>query len=94
MLRREETTVTYATSNARYWERDWISNSEEVHSFARDMVEADYITEPSTLLDYFEKPYKWSREHTWWVANDRPDSWETWFDGETAGFKVGDGDDE
>ena len=66
----------------------WIASSDEVWAFARDMVSAHFIDTAEGLLDYFEKPWHWEREHAWWVANDRPDSWAVWDLGVDSGFEV------
>jgi hypothetical protein len=67
---------------------EWISSSDEVTRFARDMVEANYITTIDGLLDYFEKPWHWDREHKWWVAAEWPDTPEAWETADNADFEV------
>jgi hypothetical protein len=42
----------------------------------------------NNLLDYFEKPWHWSREHAWWMANDRTDDPDKWELGRDAEWEV------
>ena len=51
----------------------WFASIEEAFTFAGVLVRADRLDTPQLVLDYFEKPYKWSPEHDNWVACDRPD---------------------
>ena len=66
----------------------WIASADEIWAFARDMVSAQFIDSAEGLLDYFEKPWHWEREHAWWVANGRPDSWAVWDKGVDSKFEV------
>ena len=55
---------------------DWNEDNpgvNEVLTFGRILVAADWFDTPQNLLDYFEKPYKWDREHELWVGCDRPE---------------------
>ena len=74
--------MSFAASNRRYMERyvarEWVDDYEEVVAFGRDMVAAIFLVGIDSLQEYYEKPWGWHREHEWWVANDRPDTWEVW----------------
>lgn len=82
----------FAATNAeymrRYREREWTASDDEVVAFARDMVAADFIDTVDGLLEFFEKPWHWDREHAWWVANGRPDTWEMWDKGVDGDWEV------
>ena len=56
----------------------WIASADEVTAFGRDMIEAEFIDSVAGLQEYYEKPWHWEREHAWWIANGRPDTWEMW----------------
>ncbi len=78
----------------------WYASTEEVWSFGRDMVKAGQFDAPanitehrareaaSNLLDYFEKPWHWEREHAWWVASGRPDHEAAWEQGANMEWEV------
>ena len=87
--------MSYSATNRsaleRIQARHWTNSEDEVLAFARDMVTVDFITTIENLLDFFEKPWKWDREHAWWVANGRPDTGEAWEIGEETDFEVNDG---
>ena len=72
----------------KYVDGAWTASDDEVVAFARDMVAADFITTADGLQEYYEKPWHWNREHEWWVANDRPDNWETWDKGIDTDWEV------
>jgi hypothetical protein len=67
----------------------WVESSDEVWSFARDMVTAGFIRDDDVtgLLEYFEKPWHWSEEHDWWVKMGRPDDAATWEQGMDDGWE-------
>ncbi len=66
---------------------NWYQHNDEVVMFASDMLRSGYFapvgtketsTEAENLLSYFEKPYHYTREHTWWVVNGWTDDSELW----------------
>jgi len=79
----------------------WYSSSDEVVRFGRDLLHGGMfdmfdvpISSPGAreaayrLLNYFEKPWHWDREHAWWVANDWPDDVESWERGLEAKWEI------
>lgn len=40
--------------------------------FASILIFADWLTEANDVLDFFEKPHKWDREHQAWTAAGMP----------------------
>ena len=63
----------------------WHRSRHEVWQFARDMHKAgmfgvcDDVCDPADLmLDYFQTPWAWNKEHQWWEDNGRPDDFVTW----------------
>ena len=84
--------MTFAATNAAYFERykarEWTNDYEEVTAFGRDMVAAIFLVGIDDLQEYYEKPWHWQREHAWWVANERPDTWEAWDKGIDTEFEV------
>ncbi len=57
--------------------RAWAEDSAEVLAFARVLHDANYfatdVDPVSLVLDYFEKPWKWSVERARWIKHGRPD---------------------
>lgn len=84
--------MTFAATNAeyfaRYKARDWVDSYDEVVAFARDMVAGLFLHTAEDVIEYLDKPWHWEREHAWWVANARPDSWEEWERGIDEEFEV------
>ncbi len=85
----------------RLYEREWYESDDEVYNLGRDMLKAGMFEQqetgvfgPSTsseaenLLEYFNKPYHWNKEHAWWVATEWPDDWTTWDLGKDSNWKV------
>ena len=72
----------------RFLAREWIDNQEEVTAFARDMVTAIFLHTAEDVIEFLEKPWHWQAEHDWWLANDRPDTWEAWEQGIDDKFEV------
>ncbi len=75
----------------------WYTSYYEVVRFGRDLLKGgmfvpttmfDEFGEAEHLLDYFEKPWHWSRRHAWWVANDWPDDTESWERGQEADWVI------
>ena len=79
--------MTYFHVNQRMRERAWAQDKDTVDALASAMVYVDYITDASILLDYFEKPYNWHREHDWWEENNRTDDRDLWAQGEVDGWE-------
>lgn len=44
----------------------WHDNAAATYAFATVLHSADWFITPADVLDYFEKPYKWTREHQAW----------------------------
>ena len=79
----------------------WYVSFDEVTRFGRDLyvagvfdrehdydcVDDDHI-EASTMLEDFEKPWHWNRQHAWWVANEWPDDAESWERGHDTGWEI------
>jgi len=84
--------MSFAATNARFTERylarGWVDDYDEVVAFARDMVAAMFLVDVDSLQEYYESPQKWQREHSWWVANERPDTWQMWDKGIDEKFEV------
>jgi hypothetical protein len=57
----------------------WYERQDDVLAFARVMVDDSRIQTLDEALDYFEKPYKWDREHKIWEDHGMPsegdDTW-------------------
>ncbi len=79
--------------------RVWYTSSEEVWMFGNvmlgahvfDVASPDFAARNTTadnLLDYFEKPWHWTRQHAWWMANDRTDDVAKWELGRDAEWEV------
>jgi len=60
--------------------RAWTEDRLEVVQFARVMVKVEYVTDLETMLDYFEYPWTFQRERTWWLAHNRSEATDTWDD--------------
>ena len=80
--------MTYATVNRRHYERRWVCDDNEVVAFARVMVDVGYIDDVDLLMDYFEEPHKWSREHEWWDHQGRTDNPDQWDAAQRVGWDV------
>ena len=75
----------------------WYASTDEVNRMARDMLlgdmfYADDTTEPRgvahNMLEFFDKPWHWDREHAWWVANEWPDDAESWERGRDMEWEI------
>lgn len=51
---------------------DWDENFSEVLRFARVLNNAEEFDNPNEVLYYFEKPYKWDKEHDQWTEFEEP----------------------
>ena len=51
---------------------EWWEDRSYVTEFGRLLYEADILDIAPLIMDYFEKPWKWTPEHEAWVALDRP----------------------
>jgi len=58
----------------------WYERQDDVLAFARIMCDDSRIKDTKELLYYFEKPYKWDREHKIWEDFECPteDDGERW----------------
>lgn len=73
--------MTYRASraaNERYRRRQWALDWAEVKAFAHDLHRVGVISDSSGLLEYFDKPQGWSREHEWWETHGRSDDPDVW----------------
>jgi len=71
----------------------WYASNEEVHNLGAAMLRAgmfrhDTTPEAELLLEYFDKPWHWDKEHAWWVANDWTDDEDEWERGQDEGWAV------
>ena len=57
---------------------NWYRDQEEVVAFARDMIAAGVLQGSTGVLEYFEKPYAWTREWEWWMSHGRTDDPDEW----------------
>lgn len=66
---------------------NWYESSDTVVALASDMLRAGCFdpvnagygsSEAENMLTYFEKPWHYTPEHTWWVVNGQTDSGELW----------------
>jgi len=78
----------YAATNRRYREREWTFDEAEVRALASAMVHSEYIIAATVLQDYYDTPYGWSKEHAWWVENDRTDDLARWDEAMDNGWEV------
>ena len=70
--------MTFAASNARHRRNEWTQDETQVIALARDLIKVGVLHSPDHVLEYFEKPTAFSREHEWWMAHactDNPDDW-------------------
>ena len=70
--------MSYAAANARFRRNAWTEDPEAVVAFARDLIRVGVLQGSTGVLEYFEKPQGWSREHEWWTehgCSDDPDVW-------------------
>jgi hypothetical protein len=52
----------------------WWCDPQEVIDFAHVLVDAEELGDcQHAVIDFFEKPWKWDREHRVWRDNGRPD---------------------
>ncbi|MBF6422912.1 hypothetical protein IU436_29800 [Nocardia farcinica] len=65
----------------------WYADHAALVGFAHILTAADWLTTPTEVIDYFDKPWKWDDLHTLWTAAGRPapdtnpDSWQQLLDG-------------
>jgi hypothetical protein len=50
----------------------WYGNHDDVVSFARVLVDAEWLDTSGEVIDYFERPWKWSPEYGVWIQAGRP----------------------
>ena len=70
--------MSYAASNQRIRAREWTHDRTQVVNLARDLVKVGVLSDAETVLEYFDEPFNWNREHEWWMAHactDNPDQW-------------------
>lgn len=53
-------------------EDEWTNDRGELVDVGRMLNDAGCFPTPEDVLNYFEKPWKWSNERELWVAADRP----------------------
>lgn len=75
----------------------WYASVDEVQRFGRDLLVSGYLEDHRTsadydradaLLDYFDKPHHWNKQHAWWVANSWADDWEMWELGHNTNWEI------
>lgn len=61
-------------------EDEWTTDRGELVAVGRMLIDAGYFSAPEDMLDYIEKPWKWSDVRELWIAAGRPsssdDGWE------------------
>ena len=70
--------MSYKTANERHRRNEWAGDEAQVINFARDLIRVGVLRDAEAVLEYFEKPQGWSRDHEWWMAHgctDDPDRW-------------------
>jgi hypothetical protein len=70
--------MTYHAVNARHRRNEWAGDPAQVINLARDLIRVGVLPTPDHVLEYFEQPTAYSREHEWWMAHgctDDPDRW-------------------
>ena len=56
----------------------WWHSEDEVQALARDLVEVGELDDARSVLDFFEKPFKWSVEWLFWSEHERSDDADVW----------------
>lgn len=82
--------MSYETTNRRWRERQWTKDAAEVFAFARDMTMGLRL-DGADVLEVFERPEAFTREHAWWEDAGRPDDEATWEDARDDGYTMGRG---
>ena len=70
--------MSYKAANERHRRNEWANDETQVINFARDLIRVGVLSEPDLVLEYFQQPTGWSREHEWWMCHgctDNPDDW-------------------
>ena len=80
--------MSYAAVNKRYRANQWARDPREVRLFAGAMVEADYLRDAQSVLDYFDYPTDWSPQHAWWDATGRSTDQVVWEAAEDRGWQL------
>ena len=70
--------MTYRAANARFRRNEWTNDRVEVVAFAHDLIRVGVLDGSTGVLEYFEKPQGWSREHEWWIDHERTDNPDVW----------------
>ncbi|MDD4865739.1 MAG: hypothetical protein PHQ28_00980 [Mycobacterium sp.] len=50
----------------------WYADSSEVVVLASVLVDADWLSTPRDVIEFFEKPWKWDDLHQLWTRAGRP----------------------
>jgi len=50
----------------------WYANNDDVVAFASVMVDADWLSTPHDVIEFFARPWKWENEWTIWALAGRP----------------------
>lgn len=50
----------------------WFADFAEICQFAEILIALDFLPEPDDVVEYFRKPWRYSREHDRWEQSGRP----------------------
>lgn len=83
ILARESATISDAAPCRRRNGRElssemcdhWWHCPDELVAFARVLYEGDEINTAREMLDFFDKPMKWTEERDEWILAGEPDAW-------------------
>ncbi len=53
-------------------EDEWFNDRGELAAVGRALIDAGCFTDPVEMLDFIEKPWKWSVDRDVWFAAGRP----------------------
>lgn len=70
----KEATVPIETTTALDISDPWYSDHHEVVSLASVLVDAEWLSTPRDVVEFFESPWKWEQQHGIWAAAGRPRS--------------------
>lgn len=62
---------------------EWYDCGDDIHTFAGWLEEQGILETASNAIDYFEKPWKWEKEHRDYLAMEREGAtcdYEDWLD--------------
>jgi hypothetical protein len=83
ILARESVTLSDAKPGRRRNGRElssemadhWWREHEELEAFARVLYEGDELNTARDVLDFLEKPMKWTEARDNWILAGEPDAW-------------------